>query len=75
MDIIKPKTWTARQGILDHWAFLDREGQHEEDRSIKVVELEPMIDLLQGAFDQKAMPDDELDAAISAMLQTHEKHV
>lgn len=72
------EAWNASQGMLDHWAFLDREGQHEDDRSRTVLDAEPVLDLLERArnpvysscggytAELGAMRDD-----IDAFLRTH----
>lgn len=43
------RSWTASQGMLDQWAFLDREGQHEEHRDTQVFDAEEVLDILHRA--------------------------
>jgi hypothetical protein len=38
---------------------------------VEVIEAEPVLDLLEGMFDQKAMPDDSFDSEIEALLRSH----
>lgn len=41
------RTWMVDEQMLDYTAFLDREGQHEPQRSVAVIEAEPVLDLLE----------------------------
>lgn len=43
------ESWTASQGMLDHWAFLDREGQREDGRAARVLDAEQVFDVLHRA--------------------------
>lgn len=70
------ESWIATQSMLDHWAFLAREGQKDNCRTRTVLDAEPVLDLLEDLIAEDAS-DAQVDRAIPArklrdeLLRTH----
>lgn len=66
------EAWTASQGMLDHWAFLEREWQRKPRNPRVVLDAEAVLDLFSDALEELgAVGASPTTAAIETLLRTH----